>query len=198
MRSVRRFVVTPHPAHYQGRFCYLRSYTALLSNDNRTNRWPRAPTQRRLFGRQYSLFAVSVFVCGYFIRPSCVWAPSFRTSRPSPPKGRLTFTNGSATRESSAAARRSIRPVETRSRIRFCFRRWCVLFSHPSDFTPVCTTELGKMAVLVDEFKKRNVKLLGLSCDELKSHVDWINVTDSPTQYNCVCFYFRLRLIHRL
>ncbi|XP_026809611.1 peroxiredoxin-6-like [Rhopalosiphum maidis] len=52
---------------------------------------------------------------------------------------------------------------------------WCVLFSHPSDFTPVCTTELGKMAVLVDEFTKRNVKVLGLSCDKLESHVDWIN-----------------------
>lgn len=56
------------------------------------------------------------------------------------------------------------------------FCSWCVLFSHPSDFTPVCTTELGKMAVLVDEFSKRNVKLLGLSCDKLESHVDWINV----------------------
>lgn len=59
----------------------------------------------------------------------------------------------------------------------FLFKfRWCVLFSHPSDFTPVCTTELGKMAVLVDEFTKRNVKVLGLSCDKLESHVDWINV----------------------
>lgn len=52
---------------------------------------------------------------------------------------------------------------------------WCVFFSHPADFTPVCTTELGKMAVLVDEFTKRNVKVLGLSCDKLESHVDWIN-----------------------
>jgi alkyl hydroperoxide reductase subunit AhpC len=51
-----------------------------------------------------------------------------------------------------------------------------VLFSHPANFTPVCTTELGKMAVLVDEFKKRNVQLLGLSCDALESHVNWINV----------------------
>ncbi|VVC39590.1 Thioredoxin-like fold,Peroxiredoxin, AhpC-type,Alkyl hydroperoxide reductase subunit C/ Thiol [Cinara cedri] len=52
---------------------------------------------------------------------------------------------------------------------------WCVLFAHPADFTPVCTTELGKMAVLVDEFTKRNTKVLGLSCDKLESHVNWIN-----------------------
>ncbi|XP_050431926.1 uncharacterized protein LOC126840313 [Adelges cooleyi] len=51
---------------------------------------------------------------------------------------------------------------------------WCLLFSHPADFTPVCTTELGKMAVLIDEFKKRDVKIVGLSCDKLESHVDWI------------------------
>lgn len=50
------------------------------------------------------------------------------------------------------------------------------MFSHPADFTPVCTTELGKMAVLVGEFTKRNAKVLGLSCDKLESHVDWINV----------------------
>jgi len=50
------------------------------------------------------------------------------------------------------------------------------LFSHPADFTPVCTTELGKMAVKVDEFTKRDVKVLGLSCDKVESHVNWINV----------------------
>ncbi|XP_050542853.1 uncharacterized protein LOC126906333 isoform X3 [Daktulosphaira vitifoliae] len=51
---------------------------------------------------------------------------------------------------------------------------WCLFFSHPADFTPVCTTELGKLAVLSDEFKKRNVKLLGLSCDKIESHLNWI------------------------
>lgn len=59
----------------------------------------------------------------------------------------------------------------------FFIYSWCVLFAHPADFTPVCTTELGKMAVLVDEFTKRNTKVLGLSCDKLESHVDWINVS---------------------
>jgi len=52
---------------------------------------------------------------------------------------------------------------------------WCVLFSHPSDFTPVCTTELGRIAVHQSHFAKRNVKLLAHSVDDLKSHVDWVN-----------------------
>ncbi len=48
---------------------------------------------------------------------------------------------------------------------------WVVLFSHPADFTPVCTTELGKTAKLAEEFKKRNVKPLAVSVDTLESHV---------------------------
>lgn len=54
--------------------------------------------------------------------------------------------------------------------------RWVVIFSHPSDFTPVCTTELGRIAVHQPHFAKRNVKLLAHSVDDLKSHVDWVNV----------------------
>jgi len=52
---------------------------------------------------------------------------------------------------------------------------WVMLFSHPADFTPVCTTELGRIAVHSPFFKKRNVKLLAHSCDKLQSHVDWVN-----------------------
>ncbi|XP_065339759.1 peroxiredoxin-6-like [Cloeon dipterum] len=52
---------------------------------------------------------------------------------------------------------------------------WCLLFSHPADFTPVCTTELGRIAVHQPEFEKRGVKLLALSCDKIKSHCDWVN-----------------------
>lgn len=51
---------------------------------------------------------------------------------------------------------------------------WGVLFSHPSDFTPVCTTELGSMSRLNDEFQKRNAKILAVSVDSLESHKDWI------------------------
>jgi alkyl hydroperoxide reductase subunit AhpC len=50
---------------------------------------------------------------------------------------------------------------------------WAVLFSHPKDFTPVCTTELGYMAGLADEFARRNCKVIGLSVDPVSSHGTW-------------------------
>ncbi len=51
---------------------------------------------------------------------------------------------------------------------------WGLLFSHPADFTPVCTTELGKTALLKGEFEKRNVKVLAVSVDDIDSHNRWI------------------------
>lgn len=61
---------------------------------------------------------------------------------------------------------------------------WGILFSHPADYTPVCTTELGKTALLNEEFKKRNVKVLAVSVDPLDKHDGWIkdiNETQNTT-----------------
>src|SRR5215212_11708664 len=51
---------------------------------------------------------------------------------------------------------------------------YAILFSHPKDFTPVCTTELGYMAGLMPEFKKRNTKIIGLSIDPVDDHTRWM------------------------
>ena len=60
---------------------------------------------------------------------------------------------------------------------------WGVLFSHPADYTPVCTTELGKTALLKNEFEKRNVKVLAVSVDPLEKHYGWKN--DINETQNC-------------
>ena len=60
---------------------------------------------------------------------------------------------------------------------------WGVLFSHPKDFTPVCTTELGYMARIKPDFEKRNVKIVGLSVDPLESHQGWAKDIEETQGY---------------
>jgi len=64
---------------------------------------------------------------------------------------------------------------------------WGILFSHPKDFTPVCTTELGAMAKITEDFKKRNVKVLAVSVDPIDSHKGWIN--DINETQSCTVSY---------
>ncbi len=64
---------------------------------------------------------------------------------------------------------------------------WGILFSHPADYTPVCTTELGKTALLWEEFEKRNVKVLAVSVDPLDKHKGWVNDINE-TQHTTVNF----------
>lgn len=60
---------------------------------------------------------------------------------------------------------------------------WAILFSHPKDFTPVCTTELGYMAKLEPEFKKRNCKIIGLSVDPVDNHTKWAKDIEETQGY---------------
>ncbi|MFS8002698.1 putative thioredoxin-dependent peroxiredoxin [Helianthus anomalus] len=62
-----------------------------------------------------------------------------------------------------------------------------IIFSHPGDFTPVCTTELGAMAAYADKFAQRGVKLLGLSCDDVQSHKEWIKDIEAYNVCICIC-----------
>ncbi|MEY3187003.1 MAG: hypothetical protein RL675_827, partial [Bacteroidota bacterium] len=59
---------------------------------------------------------------------------------------------------------------------------WGVLFSHPADFTPVCTTELGRTALLKEEFEKRNVKVLAVSVDAIDNHFSWVKDINETQQ----------------
>ncbi|HTN46634.1 MAG TPA: peroxiredoxin [Flavipsychrobacter sp.] len=59
---------------------------------------------------------------------------------------------------------------------------WAILFSHPADYTPVCTTELGRTALLQDEFKKRNVKVLAVSVDSMEHHNGWVKDINETQQ----------------
>ncbi|EXJ90208.1 peroxiredoxin (alkyl hydroperoxide reductase subunit C) [Capronia coronata CBS 617.96] len=67
---------------------------------------------------------------------------------------------------------------------KFIDKSWAILFSHPADFTPVCTTELGAFAKLRGEFDKRGVKMIGLSANDLKSHGEWIKDINDISQTN--------------
>ena len=105
-------------------------------------------------------------------------------ARPSGPKSRARSPAARSTMEMGlmALAINDTAPdfekESTEGRIRFhdwIGNGWAVLFSHPKDFTPVCTTELGYMAKIKPEFEKRNVKIIGLSVDPVGDHTKWSN-----------------------
>lgn len=59
----------------------------------------------------------------------------------------------------------------------FILTRWLLFFSHPADYTPVCTTELGTLLKMIPEFEKRNAKIIAISCDDVASHHGWSKVS---------------------
>ncbi len=74
--------------------------------------------------------------------------------------------------------------ITTKGKIKFSeFAKdsWVILFSHPADFTPVCTTEMTGFAVREDEFKELNTKLIGLSIDSIHSHIAWVHSVNKST-----------------
>src|SRR5213082_3785280 len=111
---------------------------------------------------------------GYAVGRACVRIAGGRSvSRSS---GSFTWRSAMSIRIGSIAP--DFEADSTQGRIRFhqwIGDSWCVLFSHPKDFTPVCTTELGYMARLKPEFDRRNTKVLGLSADPVSDHARWVN-----------------------
>lgn len=82
------------------------------------------------------------------------------------------------------SAQTSVGPIDF---YEYLGNHWGVLFSHPADYTPVCTTELGRTATLKEDFEKRNVKVLALSVDSLEKHEGWISDINE-TQHTYVDF----------
>ena len=72
--------------------------------------------------------------------------------------------------------------------------KWAILFSHPEDYTPVCTTELAALAKYQPEFEKRGVKLIGLSANTVETHGGWINDIDGKDK-NTFPFHLILALL---
>jgi len=134
------------------------------------------PRQAQCYAQDFGLGAS---ILAFFSLDGALPAPEVTGHPPAPaaaPAGVTGYSEGTPMSLRINAEAPDFTAESTQGPIRFhdwIGNGWVILFSHPKDFTPVCTTELGYMAGLVPEFSKRNTKIIGLSVDPVTNHASW-------------------------